>query len=340
MTVAPQAPAVDAEKLANQWQVGRAKLKSIASALQDPFADPRLNGPAVPLRTDLPTLEDLQPDTCVWAIVVGVADFGAFVELAPNCSGLIHISRLSMNFIEDPHQCVQVGDLLMTWVVNVDTKKNRVALTALSPAQRADAAAANEERRAQIEQERSAQRGGPRGGDRGGDRGPRRDGPPGRPGQARRTDSGPQRTGGSAGGRTGQPAGASHGGGGHGSGGHGGGGHGGGQGGRSGRPERGGGGGRDRDGSRGRGGRRGGDEGGRPAKSVVVTSKKPVAPISQAMKQGEEPLRSFSDLMQYYESNRSPKSSEPVVETQSNENVPTSPVVADTNSDANDNTNG
>ena len=246
--------------------------------------------------------------------------------------GLIHISRLSMNFIEDPHQCVQVGDLLMTWVVNVDTKKNRVALTALSPAQRADAAAANEERRAQIEQERSAQRGGPRGG------------PPGRPGQARRTDSAPQRTGGSAGGRTGQPAGASHGGGGHGggghgSGGHGGGGHGGGQGGRSGRPERGGGG-RDRDGSRGRGGRRGGDEGGRPAKSVVVTSKKPVAPISQAMKQGEEPLRSFSDLMQYYESNRSPKSSEPVVETQSNDNVQTSPVVADTNSDSNDNTNG
>lgn len=342
---APPATTVDAEKLANQWQVGRAKLKSIASALQDPFADPRLNGPAVPLRTDLPTLEDLQPDTCVWAIVVGVADFGAFVELAPNCSGLIHISRLSMNFIEDPHQCVQVGDLLMTWVVNVDTKKNRVALTALSPAQRADAAAANEERRAQVEQERSAQRGGPRGGDRGGDRGPRRDGPPGRPGQARRTDSAPQRTGGSAGGRTGQPAGASHGGGGHGGGGHGSGGHGGGQGGRSGRPERGGGGGRDRDGSRGRGGRRGGDEGGRPAKSVVVTSKKPVAPISQAMKQGEEPLRSFSDLMQYYESNRSPKSPEPVVEAQtqqfeSNDHVQNAPVVADTNSDSNDNTNG
>lgn len=341
---APQATTVDAEKLANQWQVGRAKLKSIASALQDPFADPRLNGPAVPLRTDLPTLEDLQPDTCVWAIVVGVADFGAFVELAPNCSGLIHISRLSMNFIEDPHQCVQVGDLLMTWVVNVDTKKNRVALTALSPAQRADVAAANEERRAQIEQERSAQRGGPRGGDRGGDRGPRRDGPPGRPGQARRTDSGPQRTGGSAGGRTGQPAGSAHGGGGHG-GGHGGGGHGGGQGGRSGRPERGGGGGRDRDASRGRGGRRGGDEGGRPAKSVVVTSKKPVAPISQAMKQGEEPLRSFSDLMQFYESSRSPKSSESVVDTQTqqpqaNDNAQASPMVADTNSDSNDNSNG
>lgn len=36
-----------------------------------------------------------------------------------------------------------------------------------------------------------------------------------------------------------------------------------------------------------------------------MTSKKPVAPISQAMKQGDEPLRSFSDLLQFYESKRS-----------------------------------
>ncbi len=283
------APLVDAEKLAKQWQVGRAKLKSIAAALQDPFADPRLNGPAVPLRVDLPTLESLEPDTCVWAIVVGVADFGAFVELAPNCSGLIHISRLSMNFIEDPHQCVQVGDLLMTWVVNVDSKKNRVALTALSPAQRAQAAAAAEARKAQIEAEKSQQRG--HGGGRG-DRGPRRDGPPGKPAQGRHGEGAPQRSGGPAtGGRGGQPAGTGSGGGNRRPGG--------------GRPERSGAGGRGGDRDRGRGNQRGGD-GGRPAKSVVVTSKKPVAPISQAMKQGEEPLRSFSDLMQFYESKRSP----------------------------------
>lgn len=318
------APTVDAEKLAKQWQVGRAKLKSIAAVLQDPFADPRLDGPAVPLRVDLPTLDSLQPETCVWAIVVGVADFGAFVELGPNCSGLIHISRLSTNFVEDPHQCVQVGDLLMTWVVNVDNKKNRVALTALSPAQRAHVAAANEARKAQIEAEKAQHRSG---GHRGGDRGPRRDGPAGRPAHGPAQPArggqphGPQRSGAGANqaaGRGGPPSGG---------------------GGRrpagGGKPERSGG----RD-DRGRGSRGGHGiqrgEGGRQSKSVVVTSKKPVAPISQAMKQGEEPLRSFSDLMQFYESKRTPDA-EPTavqpdqialtpVDAAQNESVTTSPV--------------
>src|SRR5690606_26150991 len=104
--------------------------------------------------SEMPTLSNLQPDMCVWAVVIGVADFGAFVELAPECSGLIHISRLSPHFIEDPHQSVQVGDLVMAWVVSVDEKKNRVALTALTPQQRIAAAALDEERR----HERGSQR--------------------------------------------------------------------------------------------------------------------------------------------------------------------------------------
>lgn len=35
-----------------------------------------------------------------------------------------------------------------------------------------------------------------------------------------------------------------------------------------------------------------------------MTSKKPKANITAAMKEGEEPLRSFSDLMQFYEAKR------------------------------------
>jgi hypothetical protein len=45
-----------------------------------------------------------------------------------------------------------------------------------------------------------------------------------------------------------------------------------------------------------------------------VKSKKPVAPISQAMKVGDEPLRSFSDLMQFYESKRTTPDVPEVVE--------------------------
>ncbi|MEZ6152497.1 MAG: S1 RNA-binding domain-containing protein [Pirellulaceae bacterium] len=267
---------VDVEKLARSWQVGREKLRQVASCLHAPFADPRLQHPPVPMMRDMPTLGNLQPGECVWAVVIGVADFGAFVELAPECSGLIHISRLSSHFIEDPHQAVQVGDLVLAWVVSVDEKKNRVALTALSPAQRAAAAALEAERKSEREGQRHRSSGG---GGRGGS-----------------SHSG-ERTGAvgsSASSGSGRGSARSDARGGDG---------------RRGAPGGGGSGGRSR-GSQpgGRGDGRGDGRGrGRPThtKTVVVTSKKPKANITAAMKEGEEPLRSFSDLMQFYESKRS-----------------------------------
>jgi len=290
----------DCDKLANQWQVGRAKLRMVASCLANPFEDPRLSGVPGPLLTEMPTLDNLQPEMCLWAIVVGVADFGAFVELGPNCSGLIHISRLSSHFIEDPHQCVQVGDLLMTWVVNIDRKKNRVALTAISPAEREQMKVDAEARKAREESERQQRDRGYHRSQHGEQRYPRPQGQ-GQPdrsagdatsgsggqGSGRGTGRDATRSGsrgsdssrqGSGPGQTPRFAERSHG--------------------RRPSGNRGGQAGGDRG--------RGRDSGGRSSKSVVVTSKKPVAPISQAMKQGDEPLRSFSDLMQFYESKRAP----------------------------------
>ena len=261
-------PAIDVEKLARGWQVGREKLKHIAAALHDPFGDPRLAETPVPMLGEMPTLASLKPEMCVWAVVVGVADFGAFVEIAPECSGLIHISRLSANYVEDPHQVVQVGDLLLAWVVAIDEKKNRVALTALSPAERAANKAA-ENQRTEDRRER-----------RGGNRRQGNDAQAGE-GQSVRQAAGANRSsqvGRPAGARDQGPAGA--------------------RGGNRGRQ----GGGRGGNQGRGGGGRSSGPP--RTSKPIVVTSKKPKAPISEAMKEGEEPLRSFSDLMQFYEAKR------------------------------------
>ena len=259
---------LDTEKYAKSWQVGRAKLKWIASCLQDPFGDPRLDGPPVPMLTEVPTLQTLKPDTCLWAVVVGVADFGAFVELAPDCSGLIHISQLSKNYVEDPHQVVQVGDLMMVWVISCDEKKNKVALTTLSPEERANQREENANNRRRRENSGDRPQGKRRGGGSDG----------------KRSFNGKGRDSKGQGGK--------------------------GQGGRDGRRGRG------RDG----GGRRRDER--KQSKPVVVQSKKPKAPISDAMKEGEEPLRSFSDLMQFYEAKRTddvppPKSEERRPESES-----------------------
>ncbi len=109
----------------------------------------------------MPTLENLQPAHASGGCC-RCGGFRCLRELGPECSGLIHISRLSPNFIEDPHQCVQVGDLLQAWVVNVDQKKRRVAMTAISPAQREAMDREEAQRAAQRAAERaeSNQRGG------------------------------------------------------------------------------------------------------------------------------------------------------------------------------------
>lgn len=287
--MARPALSVDAEKLARSWQVGRAKLMSVSSSLQFPFADTRDFQYPVPIRSQVPRLDQLPTGTMLSALVIGVADFGVFVELGPDCSGLVHISRLADEFVEDPHQFVQVGDVIPVWVLSVDEKRKRVGLTAISPA-------AEEKRREaqraekRIEQESRGDRRPNRN-----DRGPRSNAPAG---------AGGERSGNAAVGDR-RPAGA-------GRGGPGGSNQGGGQD-RGGQSRGGQGrGGDNRSGGRNQGGR-GRDDRGRdrrdrneatetdsaPRRPVKIERAQPEKPITEAMQQGKEPLRSFSDLMQF-----------------------------------------
>lgn len=129
----PTALTIDVEKLSRSWQVGREKTRFVGRSLQQPFADSRDFRMPIPLLTSMPTMETLRPGQTVWGIVIGVADFGAFMDLGPDCNGLVHVSRLSREFVEDPQEVVQIGDLIQVWVLHVDLDKRRIALSALPP---------------------------------------------------------------------------------------------------------------------------------------------------------------------------------------------------------------
>ncbi|MFM7974148.1 MAG: hypothetical protein ACKO8U_03680 [Pirellula sp.] len=53
--------AIDADKLARSWQVGRSKLLSVSRALQFPFADGRDFQYPIPLRSYVPSIDRLEP---------------------------------------------------------------------------------------------------------------------------------------------------------------------------------------------------------------------------------------------------------------------------------------
>ena len=61
--------------------------------------------------------------------VRNVIDFGAFVDIGVHQDGLVHISRICDKFIKHPSEVLSVGDIVRVQVLEVDTKRNRIALT-------------------------------------------------------------------------------------------------------------------------------------------------------------------------------------------------------------------
>ena len=121
------------KKLADELGVGEPTLKDIARELQKPGRDPRDDLPKPVLRTDVLAMEDLAPGMELMGTVRNVIDFGAFVDIGVHQDGLVHISRMANRFIKHPAEVVKVGDVIKVWVVEVDSKKKRIALTMLPP---------------------------------------------------------------------------------------------------------------------------------------------------------------------------------------------------------------
>ena len=116
-------------KLAAELGVGEMTLLDIAKELEKPGRDPREDLPPPVLRTDVLDMEDLTPGMELTGTVRNVIDFGAFVDIGVHQDGLVHISRMAERFIKHPSEAVSVGDVVKVWVVDVDQKKKRIALT-------------------------------------------------------------------------------------------------------------------------------------------------------------------------------------------------------------------
>ena len=59
--------------------------------------------------------------------VTGITNFGAFVQLAPNKDGLIHISKLSRDRVNKVEDVVNIGDKVRVKVLEID-KMGRINL--------------------------------------------------------------------------------------------------------------------------------------------------------------------------------------------------------------------
>ena len=72
-------------------------------------------------------VEPVEPGKIYDGEVVRIMNFGAFVQIAPNKDGLIHISKLSKNRVEKVEDVVNIGDKVKVKVLEID-KMGRINL--------------------------------------------------------------------------------------------------------------------------------------------------------------------------------------------------------------------
>lgn len=124
-----QLQTISVKEMAQQLQVGEPTLRDIIEALQKPGRDPREELEPPLLRSDVLSMEDLKPGMELTGTVRNVVDFGAFVDIGVKQDGLIHISQFGERFIKHPMEVVAVGDIIKVRVLDVDLRRNRIALT-------------------------------------------------------------------------------------------------------------------------------------------------------------------------------------------------------------------
>jgi protein Tex len=124
---------INVEEMAKQLEIGIPTLKDILEALEKPMRDPRDDVAKPLLKKDVLTMEDLKEGMELQGTVRNVVDFGAFVDIGVKQDGLVHISKMSAQYVNHPLSVVSVGDIVTVWVESVDQTRERISLTMINP---------------------------------------------------------------------------------------------------------------------------------------------------------------------------------------------------------------
>ena len=119
----------DAKILASKLNADIYTVTDILKELQNPGLDIRENLDAPILKSDILTIDDLKIGMQLDGTVRNVTSFGAFVDIGLHDDGLVHISKMSKNFVSDPKQIVKVGQIVKVYVCDINKEKQKVGLS-------------------------------------------------------------------------------------------------------------------------------------------------------------------------------------------------------------------
>lgn len=117
------------EEMAKKLNTDHYTLSDIISELIHPGLDRRDELDNVLLKSDILEIKDLKEGMELEGTIRNVVSFGAFVDIGLHNDGLIHISKMSKQFVSDPKQLVHVGQIVKCYVDQIDLEKEKVNLS-------------------------------------------------------------------------------------------------------------------------------------------------------------------------------------------------------------------
>ncbi len=115
-------------------EIGDLTFDDIVSSLKAPKQDPRSEFKSVEFRKDIRSIKDLKAGEWYTGIVNNITNFGAFVDIGVKESGLLHISQISDEFVENALDKLKVGEQLKVKVTEIDLDRKRISLSCKSDA--------------------------------------------------------------------------------------------------------------------------------------------------------------------------------------------------------------
>ncbi|MDE6397553.1 MAG: S1 RNA-binding domain-containing protein, partial [Muribaculaceae bacterium] len=107
---------------------GTQTINDILKELERPALDPRSEKDNIEFSEEITTIDDLREGMILPAKVNNLTAFGAFVDLGIKENGLIHISKMSKDFVKSPSDILKLGQKIIVEVLEVDVLNRRISL--------------------------------------------------------------------------------------------------------------------------------------------------------------------------------------------------------------------
>jgi len=110
-------------------KVGLPTIKDILKELSKKGIDPRKATKILEFDPNIRKISDLSEGMILPGIITNITNFGAFVDIGIKENGLIHVSQMADEFVDNPNKYVKLHQHLHVKISSIDVERKRIALT-------------------------------------------------------------------------------------------------------------------------------------------------------------------------------------------------------------------